>query len=222
MCPPVATFSSGLTASPLFGQALYAVQPGRLYIDAAGNGLSFTGSSSALESFSMGSMIHASSQAFVWGIIKVHGFSADYGDYLQDRIGIVVWDSKPTFSYLDEGCSFRYYIYANSAVRLSGWFHFGVTYEKLTAEDNLKIYINGTLWNSATLPNLKVCGSSGGYDLYCETECCFQRDTRTVLNQNDFCIFCILFKNFLQVINLWRKSELQLLLSEDNVLFSGL
>ncbi len=173
----------GTDCLSVFRTGLYAVQPGRLYIDAAGNGLSFTGSSTALESFSMGSMIHASSKAFVGGIIKQHGSVNDYGDNWLYRIAIGVWNSKPSFSYLDEDCSPRSDIYANSSVPLSGWFHFGVTYEKLTSEDNLKIYINGTLWNSATLPNLKVCGSSGGYDLYCETECSFQRDRRTVLNQ---------------------------------------
>ncbi len=163
--PPA--FKSNITLSALFGQVYYTKAPNYVYIDCPGNELQFTGTTTLVGSFTIGTYIYVPGilSSYVTDLV-IHGFTGASASYVSGRI---------TPHADTEGNSEKYrMVYLNTGGALvvcnittlpvekrSGWVHLAFTYD--AASYLLKTYFDGQHAQTQTLPAWSAAGNTGAY-----------------------------------------------------------
>ena len=159
-------FPIDLPNNELFGQAFSRRDTGYLYIDAAGTGLQFTGSTNQVTSFTVGLyMCVPQTINMIWGEIVHHNYDG-YGDvdWAHYRLmpHLQTGGSPAQVAYLSLGSGVQYPLSLDVPLeKRSGWVHVTFTYDATSGA--LKGYLDGAYLNQATVSNWQAAGNNGAY-----------------------------------------------------------
>ena len=161
---PLPSFQSGKNLSALFGQALVSQDTGWVYLDSAGDELSFSGNTATLTSFTMGVYVYnENTNADLLLAIVPHnnGNNDPLSSYTNVRVFTMAQFGSQNWRFYqtNSGGTSAQGLIACSAVTL-GWHHFVYVYDAAT--NQLKTFMDGNLCTTLTIWSSSCC-STGAY-----------------------------------------------------------
>ena len=163
------TFQSNRTLSTFFGQALYALMPNYVYIDAPGEELQFTGNSTVVTSFTLGTYIYypSTDNIYVTDVV-IHQYAGQLTDWNYYRLMPHAENGQSGVQMLSTNVGGSSYTLCNlrilSAQEKSGWVH--VTYTFDENSKNLKTYVDGILRGNQSFTGMSGNGNLGAYEIF--------------------------------------------------------
>ena len=167
------TLKSGLTLSPLFGEAVKIGTASGVHLDVTDDSLSFTGDSTSVGPFTMGIYVWGPFpyNDFSWFLIVPHSLTTSgdfYWDFQQWRLAIlyygdgVYWGAIARTATTGDGADYTTHQINVPDEQRSGWIHEAFTYDPSAAGGTLKGYANGVLAYTKTNYAFTAYGS-GAY-----------------------------------------------------------
>ena len=138
------TYKSNAVRSALYGQALQMKPYSYVYLDASGTGLRFTGSSSTVTSFTVGTYVYLpGTNGVIWSDVITHRYTG--ADWEELRLRPLV--DPPTYirmSYSEDSTSYiTMWAASIPESKRSGWVHVTFTYDATSGA--LSTYLDGVI-----------------------------------------------------------------------------